>query len=157
MKDIAEPAWPIVRQPTGGWPKTCVRLEFFAVYTLEQAIYELASYSRQMRIGVVANYNGRDLLAWPHQTCREIASFFQYVTSRSDPPVEPEAPQARWTALRKMSLLLMLKRREVEREDVHRLFGITSEELDSWEDRFARLGMDGLHSTKVQLLDRDVA
>ena len=65
-------------------------------------------------------------------------------------PYRPAAP--RWSHLRKMGLLIDLRRGRVLREVALREYGLTEEELASWERRFARWGAAGLKQTQIQAL-----
>src|SRR5579875_941443 len=73
-----EPIDPIVPVPRpGGWPRAVYRMELLGALAPEQAYYELACVSRQLRLGVVAEYQGLDLYAFPHQSTSEIARSHQ--------------------------------------------------------------------------------
>jgi hypothetical protein len=69
-------------------------------------------------------------------------------TATDDLPGEHGAQ--RWTANRKAELLRRISRREIARGAALRRYGLTEEELGSWEVHAARFGRAGLLVTKLQ-------
>jgi hypothetical protein len=69
-------------------------------------------------------------------------------TATDDLPGENGA--VRWSANRKAELLRRLSRREITRGAALRRYGLTEEELGSWEVHAARFGRAGLYATKTQ-------
>jgi hypothetical protein len=151
---VSEPAEAIVRTPIGGWPSAMIRAEFPATpRTLDLAAYELAAFSRRDRRGYVARYNGRDLVAWPHQTVDEIArTHLRMIAMERDrlckfPPMDAEV---RWVAARKLGVLVMIRDGMMSRAAALRAYELSEEELTSWEDSYARDGLPGLEALNLR-------
>ena len=151
---MPEPIDPILRTPMGGWSKAAIRLDLVGVETLAEAAYHLAGLARASRIGVVATFQGRDLYAYPHQSTAEIERGFQRMremeAAGNAKGLEPKVD--RWTALRKAAMVIAIAEGWVQRIDVLATYGVSDEELASWERRMQAFGQDGLKSKKLQAL-----
>lgn len=62
------------------------------------------------------------------------------------------APTGRWTPLRKVELLNDIAGGEITRQGAFERHGVTEDELDSWERRWAAYGVLGLKTTLTQRL-----
>ena len=62
------------------------------------------------------------------------------------------APTGRWTALRKLELLNDIAAGEITRQGALDLYGVTEDELDSWERRWSQHGAPGLRATEARRL-----
>lgn len=58
----------------------------------------------------------------------------------------------RWTAARKAALLRSIATGHTTRDAEKKRHGLSDEELDEWTARYARWGLNGLKSGKVQVL-----
>lgn len=56
----------------------------------------------------------------------------------------------RWTAQRKIDLLNDIAAGELSRQGAFARYGVTEDELDAWERRWAAHGTQGLMTTKIQ-------
>ena len=147
---MAEPIDPVIRAPRCGWPRVADRVELVGVTLLRDAAYELACLCRLRRVGVVAEFDGVDLFAYPHQSCSEIERAHERVLEmqRAGLCRAPRANPIRWVAALKAGLVLMVRDGLVQRIDVLAHYGISEEEFGGWEARYATLGMRGLDATR---------
>lgn len=53
-----------------GWPMALFRVELTmaGAHTIQTAAFTLATVAREIRMGVITTYAGRELVAFPHQT-----------------------------------------------------------------------------------------
>jgi hypothetical protein len=72
-----EPLDPVRKVPEGGWPRALLRVDLLPDMKLRMAIYEVACASRHYWRGVVTDFEGTLLVAWPHQSVDEIARTYQ--------------------------------------------------------------------------------
>lgn len=72
----------------------------------------------------------------------------------SRPPPSYAARSGRWTATRKLDLLVDITAGEITRAGAFALYGVTEAELETWERRWAAHGTRGLATTQTQRLRR---
>jgi hypothetical protein len=56
----------------------------------------------------------------------------------------------RWTAGRKTALVLLISSGQITQATAMERFGVTGDELDAWQRRYARHGERGLQVTRLQ-------
>ena len=153
---MPEPIDPVLRCPMGGWPKVAVRVELVGVTTLADAAYQLAGMARANRLGFVAIFKARDLYAYPHQSTAEIERGYQRMRDMelAGQCVAPAAGIERWTARRKVGLVMAVAEGFVQRLDALAHYALSDEELSGWEDRYQAFGRPGLAQGKLQALPR---
>lgn len=78
-----EPIDPVRRVPSGGWPKALYRLELLPDLIFPAAVYEAACAARSLHRGVVVDWQGAPLIAFPHQSVDEIARTYQRLKAES--------------------------------------------------------------------------
>jgi hypothetical protein len=145
-----EPIDPPLRVPTGGWPKAMLRLELTTPCTRDEAVYELACLSRQQRRGCVAHFNGIDLFAWPHQSVSEIGRTYDRLRDSLKAGGLPPIIVERWTPLRKLEVLNAISSGAMQRTTALQMYGLSEEEMQSWETGLHTRGIDGLAVQKLQ-------
>ena len=154
-----EPWMPVVHVPTGGWPALALRLEVWKDTPIEQACYELALASREMRRPCVALIAGVDLIAFPHQTVDEIAQTrVRIVHERRAAPKKPPTVQAysatppplrcaRWTPQRKLWVVEEVIAGRVTYDVALGRWSLEKSVVDDWIAAYQAHGYDGLRES----------
>ena len=59
-------------------------------------------------------------------------------------------PKGRWTVYRKFAILKAVARHQLTHKQLQDIYGISQEELDSWQELFDFAGIRSLRTTRLQ-------
>lgn len=138
---MTEPIEPMVPTPRGGWPKALIRLELMPPLSLDDACRECAVMSRNQRRGVIANYSGSMLMAFPHQSVDEIARTWKRMFEMAG---GARMASDRWTFARKAWVCLGVDTGMLTESQACVTFDLSVEELTSWLVAYRANGPEGL-------------
>jgi hypothetical protein len=112
------------------------------VTDLNLAVYELASLSRRMRVGLIATFRGAELYAFPHMRTETIIKLWRMAVAdqarRNSPagselvPITDAAIELRWTVGRKADLLERIEAGTISEAHAQAAYGISDAELVEW-------------------------
>lgn len=132
-----------VRVPEGGWPRALQRMDLLPGIKLDVAIYEIAGASRRLHRGVVADFIGVPLVAFPHQTTDEVAATYGRLREAMY-AFDREGVPERWSSARKAWICAGVMSGATSPAEIDERFGIGSDELAEWLKRFSTFGLPGL-------------
>ncbi len=138
---------PVPAPQPGGWPSILIRTELLGVKTTSQAAYEIAGLSRRMRIGLVADFDGTDMVAFPHLATGTIIEMWRFAKASKENPMplaEPREEVERWTPIRKAEVVHAIENGSITFAHAMSHYGLSEEELDGWIASWSTGGVPAL-------------